>query len=73
MNRLTTIRIKERPMIESQDLIDEVRSYLRDESIIYRRMCRKGDLLIRDNRILQNARGSFDNSLPRTLRSTPIV
>ena len=73
VNRLTTIRINELPMTESQELIDEVRSYLRNESIIYRHKWRKGDLLIWDNRILQHARGPFDKSLPRTLRRTPIV
>lgn len=73
VNRLTTIRINELPMTESQELIDEMFSYLRNESIIYRHKWRKGDLLIWDNRILQHARGPFDKSLPRTLRITPIV
>ena len=73
MNRLTTICINELLMTELQDLIDEVRSYLRDESIIYRHKWQKGDLLIWDNRILQHARESSNKSLPRTLPRTPIV
>ena len=68
VNRLTIIRINELPMTEPQELIDEMFSYLRNESIIYRHKWRKGDLLIWDNRILQHARGPFDKSLPRTLR-----
>ena len=73
VNRLTTICINELLMTELQDLIDEVRSYLRDESIIYRHKWQKGDLLIWDNRILQHARESSNKSLPRTLPRTPIV
>ena len=58
---------------DSQNLIDEVRSYLRDEDIIYRDQWRPGDLLIWDNRMLQHARGPFDEAKPRTLRRTPIM
>ena len=73
VNRLTTIRVNELEADDSQNLIDEVRSYLRDENIIYRHQWRPGDLLIWDNRMLQHARGPFDESKPRTLRRTQIM
>jgi len=73
VNRLTTIRVNELEGDDSQKLIDEVRSYLRDENIIYRHQWAPGDLLIWDNRMLQHARGPFDESKPRTLRRTPIM
>ena len=73
MNSLTTICINELLINALQDLIDEVRSYLRDESIIYRPNRQKGDLLIWGHRIPQHVWEPSDKSLPHTSRITPIV
>lgn len=73
VNRLTTIKVNELEPDESKALIDEVRSYIKNEDCIYHHRWQPGDLLIWDNRILQHARGPFDESQPRTLRRTPIM
>ncbi len=73
VNRLTTIKVNELDPAESKTLIEEVRSYIKNESCIYHHHWQPGDLLIWDNRILQHARGPFDESQPRTLRRTPIM
>ena len=73
VNRLTTIQVNELEPEASRALIAEVRSYLDDESLIYRHHWKPGDLLIWDNRMLQHARAPFDASKPRTLRRTPIM
>lgn len=73
VNRLTTIRVNELEADASKALIEEVRSYIKNEDCIYHHHWQPGDLLIWDNRILQHARGPFDESQPRTLRRTPIM
>lgn len=73
VNRLTTIRVNELEAVASKALIEEVRSYIKNEDCIYHHHWQPGDLLIWDNRILQHARGPFDESQPRTLRRTPIM
>ena len=60
-------------MIELQDLIDEVRSHLRDKIFIYRHKWQKGDLLIWNNHILQHARSPSYEFLTRIFPGKPIV
>lgn len=73
VNRLTTIRVNELGAADSKALIEEVRGYIKNEACIYHHRWQPGDLLIWDNRMLQHARGPFDESQPRTLRRTPIM
>jgi alpha-ketoglutarate-dependent taurine dioxygenase len=73
VNKLTTLHVVGLAAEESKALIAEVRSYLYDDSITYRHRWRAGDMLLWDNRRLQHARTPFDESMPRTLRRTPIL
>lgn len=73
VNKLTTIEVVGLPESESRALIDEVRSYLYDDAIIYTHRWRPGDLLIWDNLRLQHARTPFDPNERRTLRRSPIL
>jgi taurine dioxygenase len=54
-------------------MMAEVRRPLYDEAIQYRHHWQPGDLVLWNNRSLQHARTPYDESLPRTLRRTPIM
>jgi len=72
VNKLTTVEVIGRSPAESREMMAAVRAPLYDEAIQYRHHWQPGDLVLWNNRTLQHARTPFDESLPRTLRRTPI-
>jgi alpha-ketoglutarate-dependent taurine dioxygenase len=72
VNKLTTVEVLGRSPAESREMMAAVRAPLYDEAIQYRHHWQPGDLVLWNNRTLQHARTPFDESLPRTLRRTPI-
>ena len=73
VNKMTTVEVMGMDKEEGAAMMAEVRSYLYSEDITYRHKWRTKDLLVWDNRSLMHARTPFDESLPRTLRRSPIL
>lgn len=73
VNKLSSLEVVGLPPEEGSALMQEARSYLYDEAIIYTHHWLPGDLIIWDNRRLQHARTPFDPAAPRTLRRSPIL
>jgi taurine dioxygenase len=72
VNKLTTVEVLGRTPDEGRAMMQAVRAPLYDEAIQYRHHWQPGDLVLWNNRTLQHARTPFDETLPRTLRRTPI-
>jgi taurine dioxygenase len=72
VNKLTTVEVLGRSPAEGCEMMAAVRAPLYDEAIQYRHHWQPGDLVLWNNRTLQHARTPFDETLPRTLRRTPI-
>lgn len=72
VSRLLTEKIQELEAAESEALLQELFTYVEDESHAYVHAWRPGDFLIWDNRQLQHARRDFDPAETRALRRTPI-
>ena len=73
VNKLSSLEVVGLPPEEGRALMDEARSYLYDEAIIYTHHWLPGDIIIWDNRRLQHARTLFDPAARRTLRRSPIL
>jgi alpha-ketoglutarate-dependent taurine dioxygenase len=73
VNQLSSLEVVGLPPEEGRALMDEARSYLYDEEIVYTHRWLPGDLIIWDNRRLQHARTPFDPTARRTLRRSPIM
>ncbi|HEV7264643.1 MAG TPA: TauD/TfdA family dioxygenase [Falsiroseomonas sp.] len=73
VNKLSSLEVVGLPIEEGRALMEEARSYLYDEEIVYTHHWLPGDLVIWDNRRLQHARSPFDPAMRRTLRRSPIV
>lgn len=73
VNKLSSLEVVGLPPEEGGALMQEARSYLYDDAIIYTHHWLPGDLVIWDNRRLQHARTPFDPAARRTLRRSPIL
>ncbi len=73
VNKMTTVEVVGLAKDESAALMKEVRSYLYPDEVTYTHKWQVDDLLVWDNRALMHARTPFDQSVPRTLRRSPIL
>lgn len=73
VNEFMTHEVVGLPHDESEALLDELLTYIRDDRVIYQHAWRLNDLVIWDNRSLQHARSDFNPSEPRTMRRVPIA
>lgn len=73
VNKMTTVEVLGLPEEEGRALMQEVRRYFYSDGVTYTHKWRVDDLVIWDNRLLQHARTPVDESLPRTLRRSPII
>lgn len=73
VNKMTTVEVVGLSEEEGRALMQEIRRYFYSDSVTYTHKWHVHDLVIWDNRLLQHARTPVDNSLPRTLRRSPII
>lgn len=73
VNKMTTVEILGSSEGEGRALMQEIRRYFYREEVTYTHKWQVNDLVIWDNRLLQHARTPVDETLPRTLRRTPII
>lgn len=59
--------------VESDQILDELFSYIESPKIRYEHKWQVGDFLLWDNRAFQHARANFDPNEPRALLRVPII
>jgi alpha-ketoglutarate-dependent taurine dioxygenase len=72
-SELNTLEVVGLEQAESDQLLAELFTYIRDPRAIYQHAWAVKDLIVWDNRSLQHARTNFDPGEKRTLRRVPIA